>query len=97
MKNDDEIIESLILGGLIGATLGALISKDKVEGSTLGALAGAVILATYKANEKSKLTKIPMYFVENGRLYQTQTDGSNVFVRTIKKPTVKLPETFTLK
>jgi hypothetical protein len=97
MKKDDEIIESLIAGGLIGATLGALLSKNKEEGATLGALIGAAILGTFKANEKATETHVPMVIEENGKLYQIHADGSRKFLRDIEKPSVKLQEHFKLK
>lgn len=97
MKNDEEILESLIAGGLIGAALGALLSKNKEEGATLGALAGAAILATFKANEKAMQTNLPMYVEENGNLYQIQPGGIKKFIRKIDKPSVKLQEHFKLK
>jgi hypothetical protein len=96
MKSDDEIIDSLISGGIIGAALGALISKSK-NGPILGALAGAVILATYKANEKAKATKIPLFVEEAGSLYEIKPDGSKRFVKKITKPVKKLQQNFKLK
>jgi hypothetical protein len=97
MKSDNEILDSLIAGGLIGAALGALLSKNKEEGSVLGAMAGAAILATYKANEKASAMKIPMYVEENGNLFQIQPDGSKHFIRKLEKPGIKLNEHFKLK
>jgi hypothetical protein len=97
MKNDEEILKSLITGGLIGAALGILVSKNKEEGATLGALAGAAILATFKANERAMQTNVPMYIEENGNLYQIKDGGVKTFVRKIQKPSVKLPSNFKLK
>ena len=97
MENDEEILQSLIAGGLIGAALGALISKNKEEGTTLGALAGAAILATFRANEKAMQTNVPMYIEENGNLYQIKDGGIKTLIRKIKKPAVKLPQHFKLK
>jgi len=97
MKNDNEILESLIVGGLIGAALGSLLSEKKGDGAALGALAGAVILATYKANEQAMQTNLPMYIVENGYLYQVQSGGVKKLIREINKPTITLQEHFTLK
>jgi len=96
MKSDNEILESLIAGGLIGAALGALISKNKTEGSTIGAIAGAALLATYKANEKAQTLRIPMHVEEEGTLFEIQPDGSKNFIRKIEKP-AKLNEHFKLK
>lgn len=97
MKNDEEILESLISGGIIGAALGALVSKNSEEGAMLGALAGAAILATFKANEKAMQTNVPMYVEENGNLYQIRDGGIKTFIRKIGKPGAKLPLNFKLK
>jgi hypothetical protein len=96
MKSDDEIIDSLISGGIIGAALGALISKSK-DGAILGALAGAVILATHKANEKAKKTNLPLILEEAGNLYEIKPDGSKLFVKKIPKPAKKLQQNFKLR
>jgi hypothetical protein len=82
---------------LIGAALGALVSKNKEEGATIGALAGAALLATFKANEKAMQTNLPMYVEENGDLYEIKLGGIKKFIRKIEKPTVKLQENFKLK
>ena len=97
MKNDEEMMESLIAGGLIGAALGALLSKNNGDQTMLGALAGATILATFKANEKAMKMNIPMYMEENGNIYQVQTGGIKKFIRKIDKPSLKLPQHFKLK
>ena len=97
MKNDDEIFESLIAGGIIGAALGALVSKDNEEGAALGALAGAAILATYRASEQAKQTKLPMYLEEKGDLFLISGDGHKQFVRKIQKPTGPFRKNFKLK
>ena len=97
MKSDEEILQSLIAGGLIGAALGALLSKNREDGATLGALAGAAILATFKANEKAMQTNLPMFIEEDGSLYQIQSGGEKKFIRTIEKPAVKLKNNFKLK
>lgn len=97
MKNDDEILQSLIAGGLIGAALGALVSKNKEEGATLGALAGAAILATFKANEKAMQANVPMYVEEDGNLYLIEPGGNKIFIQKIEKPSVTLPNSFKLK
>jgi hypothetical protein len=96
MSNDDKILQSLIAGGLIGAALGALLSKNKEDGATIGALAGAAILATYKANEQAQKTNLPMYEEIDGKLYVIQPGGEKKFIRTLEKPG-KISERFKLK
>ena len=96
MKNDAEIVELLIKRGVVGATLGALLTKNNGEGMA-GALAVAAILATYKASEKAVETRVPMYVEENGSLYMTQPDGIKKFIRKIEKPGITLQQNFKLK
>ncbi|MCZ8169186.1 hypothetical protein [Flavobacterium sp.] len=97
MNEEDKIVEELIAGGIIGAALGALISKNKGEGAIVGALAGAAIMATYKANEQAQKTNVPFYSEEDGVIYQIQPGGSKVFIRKIDKSTTKIPKRFKLK
>lgn len=96
MKSDEEILESLILEGLIGGTIGAFLSSNEEEGATIGAIAGAAILATYKATEKAKESNIPMYLEEDGKLYKIHLN-QKVFIKNIEKPNVKLERKFSLK
>ncbi len=97
MKKDDEIVQSLIAGGLIGAALGALLSKKKEDGATLGAIAGAALLATFKASEQAKQSNLPMYVEEDTNLYRVHPNGEKVFIKKIVKPNHKLPKRFKLK
>lgn len=96
MNNDKEIIEALLAGGVIGAALGAILLKNKEEGAVLGALAGAALIATFKANEKAMQTNVPMYVEEDGNLYVVQKGGQKRFIRKIEKPTRKLQRSFKL-
>lgn len=95
MNEDEEILESLIAGGMIGAALGALISNDK-SGTGLGALAGSVLLATYTANKNAQKTKVPLVLEEKGILYEMQADGSRRIIRKLVKPSKKVPKKFRL-
>ncbi|QGW28729.1 hypothetical protein [Phnomibacter ginsenosidimutans] len=97
MKTEDEIIQSLIAGGIIGASLGVLIAKDKEEGAAIGALAGAVLVATYRASEKAKATNVPLIVLEEGSLYEKQADGTKRFIRKMKKPKAQLRNKFKLQ
>lgn len=97
MSNENEIVKNLVAGGIIGAALGALISDDNHEGATIGAIAGAVIFATFKANEKAKQTHIPFFIEEDNNLYKIGADGSKHFVKRIEKSQTKLNKQFILK
>lgn len=95
--NDENIIQSLIAGGIIGSALGALLSKDKGDGSIIGAIAGAAILATYKANEQARMANLPIYIEEDRKLYEIQSGGSKKYIKDIPKPDFQLKEHFKLK
>lgn len=97
MNEENPTIESLIKGGIIGAALGALISKDKEDGAMMGALLGAAIAATLKANQAARQTKVPVYIEEDGKLYEIDQDGSQRFIKNVKKSVLHLPEQFKLK
>lgn len=96
MKQDDEILESLVAGGLIGAALGALISNNK-SGTGLGALAGAALFATLKANENAKATNIPLVMEEQHILYEVNPDGSRKILKKLPRTNKRIPKRFTLK
>lgn len=95
-ENDQKIIQSLIAGGLIGASLGALIADDTDEGVSVGALAGAVILATFNANEMAQKTNLPVYIVENGKLFEIKSGGIKRYIKDIPKPNIELSKHFKL-
>lgn len=97
MEQDDKILENLITAGVVGAALGALLSKDKREGATLGALAGAAILATFRANEEAKKSNLPLILEEEGSLYEIYPNGERKFLRKIEKPNITLPSQFKLR
>ena len=96
MKNNDELFESLLVGGLIGAALGNLILDNK-NGSALGAIAGAAILASYTANENARKTNIPLLIEEDNKLYEIKRDGTKTFIKFIPKNIKYLPKKFTIK
>lgn len=96
MKNDAKLIEAAILGGLIGAALEALISGGK-KNSGLGALAGAVISASFKANEEALQTNIPLILEEKNALYEVDSNGTKKFIRKLPRNNKQIPKKFTLK
>lgn len=97
MSRKDDTLESLMAGGLIGAALGALLSKDKDEGAIIGALLGAAFSATLKANEEAQKTNVPVYVVEEGKLYAIEPGGTKRLIRYLKKSTAKYPNHVKLK
>jgi hypothetical protein len=95
MKSDEEILESAILGGLIGAALGSLINEK--NGAEIGALAGAVILASSKAYERARETDVPVLVEEKGILYEITRDGSKTPLKKINKYLKRVPKRFDLE
>ena len=93
MKNDTEILESVIEDGLIGAALRALISNNKTAAG-LGAIAAAVLLASFRANENAKKTNIPLLIEENNALFEENPNGTRRFIRAIPKNTKEIPAKF---
>ncbi len=97
MKTDEQIVESLVAGGLIGASLAALLSKNKEEGATVGAIAGAALLATYRANEQAVKTNVPVMIEENGKLFVLHPEGRKEFIREIPRKPFHLQKRFKLR
>jgi hypothetical protein len=96
MKSDKEIFEFLIAGGVIGAELGALITNSK-NGSALGAIAGAAILASFKANEDARKMNFPLIVVEDNALYQMQKDGTKKFIKQLPRLSTRIKKHYTLQ
>ena len=96
MERDAQLIEAAILGGLVGAALEALITGGK-KNSGLGALAGAVISASLKANEEALATNIPLILKENNALYEVRSNGRKRVIRQIPKNSKPIPKKFILK
>jgi hypothetical protein len=95
MSKEEEMIESLIKGGVIGAALGALILNNK-NGAMLGALAGAAVSASLQANENATKTNLPIIMEEKGALYEILPSGEKRFIRSLNKSSKKVPQNFRL-
>lgn len=95
-KHDQDIFKSLLTGGIIGAALGAILTKDQKNGSILGALAGAAILASLNANKRAAETNIPLILEEDNCLYEVHPDGSKKFIKKLEDSGKKLPKKFNL-
>ena len=96
MQNDSEILETLILGGILGAALSALVSP-KNEVSVTGSIAGAVILASFKAYENAQKTGLPVIIEEKNALYRIYPDGRKEFIKQLPRITTSVPEKFILR
>lgn len=97
MANDDDILESLIAGGLIGAGLGAWLSKDKEDGAIIGAILGAAFSATLSANKEAQKTNQPVLVAEQGKLYRVLPNGDKQFIKNLPQASQDWEEHFKLK
>ena len=97
MSAENKSIESLIAGGLIGAALGAMLSRDKDDGAMVGALLGAIFSATLKANREAQKTNQPVLIAEDGKLYQVFANGEKKFIRDLPRSSGTWPEYYKLK
>lgn len=96
MKSEEEIIESLIARGLIGAGIVALMSNGK-DDVAIGSIISAAILGTYKANQKAEDTRVTRVFEEDGALYEVDSQGTKTFIKALEKPQIYLSQNFKLK
>lgn len=97
MSAENKTIESLITGGLLGAAIGAILSRNKEEGAIAGAIVGAAVASTMRANEEARKTNIKIQQVENGNLYEIEPGGSKRLVKKLEKNSVNLPDHYKLK
>lgn len=84
-----------MLGGIIGAALGALFSKGSKHTMT-GALAGAALAASLSAFEESKNTGEPVLFIKDGKMYKALPDGSEEYVKDVPQSQSTLPNKLNL-
>lgn len=95
-KQKDKHIESLIAGGVIGASLGALISTSKGPGAVLGGIAGAAILASLEAYERARETGLSMVLEENDILYEIRSNGRKKKIKNLPAQNTALRKRFDL-
>lgn len=96
-KKEKDIFDSLVMGGVIGAALGALLSKDKGTGTALGSIAGAAILASFQATENAAKTEIPLVQEIDNALYEVYSNGTKKLIKQLPRSDKRIPKKFTLK
>jgi hypothetical protein len=95
MKTDNEILSSLLRDGFSGASFSLLVG-NKNDDNVIHLLAGAALLATYRACERALDTLLPLYIEEDGNLFEIKGNEEKKFIRKIEKPAKKLPQHFKL-
>ncbi|MBL7975309.1 MAG: hypothetical protein JNJ85_10375 [Candidatus Kapabacteria bacterium] len=97
MNNEKEIVQLLIRDGVVGTSLAALLTERQIDKASLSALAEAVLIATYQANQIARNTNVPFFIEEDGALFEIQKNKEKVFIRNIEKPSFQLPQHFILQ
>lgn len=97
MSAKPDTLDDLIAGGLIGATLGALLANDKEEGAMLGAILGAAFSSTFEANQAALQTKEPVLIVQEGKLFKVYPNGEKLYLKDLPKSNRKWPKRLILK
>ena len=96
MEEGNSIIKSLVKGGLISASFGDLLLRDKEGSAELAAIISAAESATLKAYEEALKTKVHFYIAEDGKLFEIDLNRNKRFLRELKKYNLRLPEQFKL-
>lgn len=95
-KNKEDIINSAIAGGIIGASLGALIT-GKSKGSLLASIVGAALGASFEALKEAKDKKLSVMVEDEGSLYWLHPDGKKEFIKKIPKSDIAVPKAFVIE
>jgi hypothetical protein len=96
--SDEDLLESLLQCGVIDARLVALLSNQEnaEENISIGALVGAAILASYKANLNAKKTNLPVYEKQGDSIFAIYPDGAKRLIKKIEPINRIVPNRFKL-
>lgn len=94
-KSRDKIIEAALLGGAVGATLGAAITGQSKDSMT-AMLVGAAIGATLNAKKEAETFQLTRLVEIEGKIYRIAPDGAKKLVKSIKRTPNNIPDEFTL-
>ncbi|TGL71317.1 hypothetical protein [Leptospira kmetyi] len=97
-QEDDKILENVIAGGILGASLTALLKDRDANGTdiVLGALLGAVVLASVNAKEKAKEYNQDVLVRKGDNLYRKTPDGREIFIRRLPPRKSNFPREYDL-
>jgi hypothetical protein len=86
-EKDQETLDSLIKGSLLGAGLTALLKSGKADGEDLavGALLGAALVAAFQASQRAEKTDVPVLIQEGESLFWKHADGKKVLYKHLPK------------
>lgn len=95
-KSRDQIIEGALVGGAIGATLGAIITGES-ERTATAMLVGAAIGATIKAKQEAYEFNLTRLIESDGKIYSVSPNGKKKLVKSITRSRITIPETFIIE
>ncbi|MGV3664689.1 MAG: hypothetical protein ACO1NV_01055 [Leptospira bouyouniensis] len=97
-QDDQDILQTLIKGGLLGAGLTALLKQGDADGEdlTIGAILGAVAVAAYQASQRAERTDVPILVQKGDSLYWKEKNGNMTFFKKLPSGKHSSPPKFTL-
>lgn len=97
-QDDQDILQTLIKGGLLGAGLTALLTNGDADGEdlTIGALLGAVAVAAYQASQRAEKTEVRILVQKEDSLYWKEKNGKLTFFKRLPSGKQSSPSKFTL-
>ncbi len=94
-QSRDKIIEGALVGGVVGAALGAIITGQS-KGSMTAMLVGAAIGATVNAKKEADEFQLTRLAEIDGKIYKIAPDGTKKLIKSIARTPNTIPDTFTL-
>jgi hypothetical protein len=94
-KSRDQIIESALIGGAVGASLGAILTGEGKRTAT-AMLVGAAIGATIKAKQEAEAYNLSRLVEVDGKIYRIAPNGDKKLIKTIIRSEVNIPDTFSI-
>ncbi|EQA36363.1 hypothetical protein LEP1GSC047_3116 [Leptospira inadai serovar Lyme str. 10] len=97
-REDDKILENVIAGGILGTGLTALLKERKVNGTelALGALLGAIILASVNAKAKAREHNQDVLIRRGDSLFRKLPSGKEIFLRELPPRKSNFPRQYDL-
>jgi len=97
MTTPQDRLENIIVGGLVGPQLGAVLAKNEDELALVVALIGAATAATKSAYENARKAKQQILIVINRGLYCVHPDGHRTLIKRIPSSNRIWPRMIILK
>ncbi|PJZ65480.1 hypothetical protein CH371_13940 [Leptospira wolffii] len=97
-QEDDQNLENIIAGGLLGAGLTTLLKNRKADSTeiALGALLGAIVLSSINAKEKAKEHNQEVLIRRGDSLYRRLPNGREIFLKNLPPRRSNFPTEYDL-